>query len=114
MLSRGIDVLDVDCVVNYDVPINERIFIHRAGRTARAMKEGMLLSFTTKEEVGESSDMRSIFFLKRLKLKKLLAKRDLWSGIEERKMDNSDLDDKLMRRYDKALASLKSKVKQEK
>lgn len=51
MLSRGIDLLDVDCVVNYDVPINERIFVHRAGRTARAMKEGVLLSLTTKDEV---------------------------------------------------------------
>ena len=51
MLSRGIDVADVDCVVNYDVPINERIFVHRAGRTARAMKEGVLVSLVTREEV---------------------------------------------------------------
>uniref|UniRef100_A0A915LS99 ATP-dependent RNA helicase n=1 Tax=Meloidogyne javanica TaxID=6303 RepID=A0A915LS99_MELJA len=49
--SRGVDVQDVDCVINYDVPINERIFIHRAGRTARAMKGGLLLSLFTKDEV---------------------------------------------------------------
>ena len=42
---------DVDCVVNYDLPINERIFVHRAGRTARAARKGFLISLVTKEEV---------------------------------------------------------------
>lgn len=50
-MSRGIDVPDIDCVVNYSVPINERIFVHRAGRTARGLASGMLLSLVTKEEV---------------------------------------------------------------
>lgn len=50
-MSRGIDINDIDCVINYDPPINERIFIHRAGRTARALSKGIVLSFLTKEEV---------------------------------------------------------------
>lgn len=52
MMSRGIDLNNIDCVINYDSPINERIFIHRAGRTARALNQGVLLSLLTKEEVS--------------------------------------------------------------
>lgn len=36
--SRGIDVDDVDCVINYDVPEENEYYIHRIGRTGRARK----------------------------------------------------------------------------
>ena len=39
--SRGIDVDDVDCVVNYDVPEENEYYIHRIGRTGRAKKKGV-------------------------------------------------------------------------
>lgn len=38
--SRGIDVDDVDCVVNFDVPEENEYYIHRIGRTGRAKKKG--------------------------------------------------------------------------
>uniref|UniRef100_A0AC35TTV1 RNA helicase n=1 Tax=Rhabditophanes sp. KR3021 TaxID=114890 RepID=A0AC35TTV1_9BILA len=50
VMSRGVDVPNVDCVINYGKPIDERQFIHRAGRTARAGKAGFLLTVVTKEE----------------------------------------------------------------
>ncbi|KAK3370880.1 P-loop containing nucleoside triphosphate hydrolase protein [Lasiosphaeria ovina] len=40
LVSRGIDLLNLDHVVNYDVPINETSYIHRVGRTARAGRAG--------------------------------------------------------------------------
>uniref|UniRef100_A0A914HD68 ATP-dependent RNA helicase n=1 Tax=Globodera rostochiensis TaxID=31243 RepID=A0A914HD68_GLORO len=95
VLSRGIDVLDVDCVINYDLPINERIFIHRAGRTARAMKEGVLVSLTTKEE--------------KMKLKKLLSENNLWDGIQKTKANDLDFDDEILHAYEKALIKLKKR-----
>uniref|UniRef100_A0AC35GXJ9 ATP-dependent RNA helicase n=1 Tax=Panagrolaimus sp. PS1159 TaxID=55785 RepID=A0AC35GXJ9_9BILA len=49
--GRGVDIPDIDCVINYDLPKTDRIFIHRAGRTARAGKTGTVLSFATKDEV---------------------------------------------------------------
>lgn len=49
--GRGIDVPDVSCVINYDLPKTDRIFVHRVGRTARAGKAGTVLSFATKAEV---------------------------------------------------------------
>lgn len=42
--SRGIDVDDVDGVINYDVPDENEYYVHRIGRTGRARKKG--LSFT--------------------------------------------------------------------
>ena len=42
--SRGIDVDDVDCVINYDVPEENEYYIHRIGRTGRAKKKGIAVS----------------------------------------------------------------------
>ena len=42
--SRGIDVDDVDCVINYDVPEENEYYIHRIGRTGRARKKGIAVS----------------------------------------------------------------------
>jgi len=39
--SRGIDVDDVDCVINFDVPEENEYYIHRIGRTGRAKRKGV-------------------------------------------------------------------------
>ncbi len=38
--ARGIDVDDIDCVINYDIPSNNEYYVHRIGRTGRAGKSG--------------------------------------------------------------------------
>ncbi|MCQ2084950.1 MAG: DEAD/DEAH box helicase [archaeon] len=42
--SRGLDVTDVDMVINYDLPIDPETYLHRIGRTGRAGKEGVSIS----------------------------------------------------------------------
>jgi len=42
--SRGIDVEDVDCVINFDVPEENEYYIHRIGRTGRARRKGVAWS----------------------------------------------------------------------
>ncbi|MBP3304675.1 MAG: C-terminal helicase domain-containing protein, partial [Oscillospiraceae bacterium] len=42
--SRGIDVDDVDCVINYDVPEENEYYVHRIGRTGRAKRKGTAYS----------------------------------------------------------------------
>ena len=42
--SRGIDVDDVDCVINYDVPDENEYYVHRIGRTGRAKHKGVAWS----------------------------------------------------------------------
>lgn len=44
-VTRGIDFVDVACVLNFDLPTSSRSYTHRIGRTARAGRTGMSLSF---------------------------------------------------------------------
>lgn len=48
--ARGIDVDDVDLVVNYDMPQDNEYYVHRIGRTARAGREGTAISFVTSRD----------------------------------------------------------------
>ena len=48
--ARGLDINDIDCVINYDLPRSPADYIHRIGRTARAGKSGEAISFISHEE----------------------------------------------------------------
>jgi ATP-dependent RNA helicase DeaD len=48
--ARGLDIDDISYVVNYDMPDDVDTYIHRIGRTGRAGKEGIAVSFITTEE----------------------------------------------------------------
>ena len=56
--SRGIDVDDVDCVINYDVPQENDYYVHRIGRTGRAKKKGV--SFTVIGSFPEQAKLDEI------------------------------------------------------
>nr|WP_266369459.1 DEAD/DEAH box helicase [Tellurirhabdus rosea] len=48
--ARGIDVDDVDAVINFDIPLDEEYYVHRIGRTGRAGKSGKAFSLVGKDE----------------------------------------------------------------
>ncbi len=48
--SRGLDIKDVEVVYNYKLPNNVESYIHRIGRTGRAGREGLAISFATNSE----------------------------------------------------------------
>jgi ATP-dependent RNA helicase RhlE len=48
--ARGIDIADVDFVVNYDLPEHPENYVHRVGRTGRGRKKGLAYSFCDVEE----------------------------------------------------------------
>jgi ATP-dependent RNA helicase DeaD len=55
--SRGIDVDDVECVINYDVPEENEYYVHRIGRTGRAKRKGVayaiISNFNEKAKLDE-------------------------------------------------------------
>jgi len=57
VLARGIDIEQVDYVVNYDVPEQAEDYIHRIGRTGRAGAEGFAVTFVTPETRGAWRDI---------------------------------------------------------
>lgn len=50
VVSRGIDIDNIELVVNYDVPPNEEDYVHRIGRTARADREGEGVTLVSPED----------------------------------------------------------------
>jgi ATP-dependent RNA helicase RhlE len=52
LLSRGIDIEFLPCVINYELPRSPKDFIHRIGRTGRAENAGQAITFLTKEDLA--------------------------------------------------------------
>jgi ATP-dependent RNA helicase RhlE len=55
--ARGIDVTDIELVINYDLPDDIGNYVHRIGRTGRAGKRGRAITFATPEQRSEVKDI---------------------------------------------------------
>lgn len=79
--ARGIDVTNIELVINFDLPAQAEDYVHRIGRTARAGKAGHAISFATQDQ---HSDIRAIERLikKTVPTKKagMLARQERTSG----------------------------------
>ncbi len=53
IVSRGIDIDDIRTVINYDVPHDAEDYVHRIGRTARADRDGVAITFVNEMEMGK-------------------------------------------------------------
>jgi ATP-dependent RNA helicase RhlE len=60
ILSRGIDIQDIEMVVNYDVPGEAADYIHRIGRTARAASKGVALTFINEFDQQKFAQIESL------------------------------------------------------
>ena len=60
VLARGIDVPDVDHVINFDLPDMPEDYVHRIGRTGRAGEQGFAVSFVTRESRRTMSDIEKL------------------------------------------------------
>lgn len=75
--SRGIDINGLSCVVNYSLPKEAEVYVHRIGRTARAGKSGLAISMCIEEEKVR------LEAIEKLIKKKLIIETDLSYKEEE-------------------------------
>ena len=52
IVSRGIDIDDIRMVINFDVPHDAEDYVHRIGRTARADRDGMAVTFVNEKDIS--------------------------------------------------------------
>lgn len=64
VVARGIDVANVDAVINYDIPQNPEYYIHRIGRTARAGAKGYAFSLMTPQELPFLNNIKKTYNIK--------------------------------------------------
>ena len=60
LAARGIDVVGIELVVNYDLPTNTQDYVHRIGRTARAGMAGRAISFATFDQRNDIKDIERL------------------------------------------------------
>jgi ATP-dependent RNA helicase DeaD len=58
--ARGLDIVDVPYIINYDIPDDPFMYFHRIGRTARAGKAGTAITFVTYEEEIELARIEAL------------------------------------------------------
>ncbi len=86
--SRGIDIPNVDIVINYDLPEQSENYVHRVGRTGRASKKGQAISFCS---VNEKSILEEIEQYLDSKINKLdISKKDYFETMEFSNESHSD------------------------
>ncbi len=60
ILSRGIDIDTIDLVINYDVPDEPQDYVHRVGRTARAERTGIAITFINEKDIRSFNRIESL------------------------------------------------------
>lgn len=60
VLSRGIDIQDINLVVNFDAPSNAEDYVHRVGRTARSNTKGMAITLVNGKDMRRLQEIESL------------------------------------------------------
>lgn len=68
VISRGIDIKDINLVINYDVPGNAEDYVHRVGRTARADTTGVALTLLNEKDMMNFAEIEKLIDASILKL----------------------------------------------
>lgn len=68
VMSRGIDIKDIDLVINYDVPQDAEDYVHRVGRTARAKGTGVAITLVNPDDMKRLADIERLIESEILKL----------------------------------------------
>ena len=103
--ARGLDIVDVDYVINHDMPEDTMVYVHRTGRTGRAGKNGHAISIVASKEVIKLTE-----YGKSLKIK-LIPKEFSHDKLVEvvKKKNNNQIVSKNSKSFDKIKKEEKNK-----
>eukprot|EP00835_Amoeboradix_gromovi_P000951 NODE_36_length_31474_cov_0.342438.p7 type:complete len:426 gc:universal NODE_36_length_31474_cov_0.342438:19102-17825(-) len=104
--SRGLDIPQVGYVINYDVPLSSKNYLHRIGRTARAGRHGKTITFVTQYDVEVYQRIENA-------ISKKLDKYELDDNAVKILMDSVDEANHMASQQMKDLANKKKKNKPE-
>ena len=76
IVARGIDIDDILMVINYDVPHDAEDYVHRIGRTARAQRDGIAITFVSQADIRYFADIERF-------LERTIDKNPLPEGLGE-------------------------------
>jgi superfamily II DNA/RNA helicase len=85
--ARGIDVEDISHVVNFDMPDTTETYIHRSGRTGRAMRSGIAWSFVTPDDSRMRKNIERVLGQSMTDERIVLPARDRQGTPQQRKAD---------------------------
>ena len=104
--ARGIDIPDVDYVINYDLPDVAENYVHRVGRTGRGVKKGLAVSFCSPEEKPVLDEIET--FLGQ-KVSVLIIDKEEYTATVDLSLDNPNDWKALMREEEQKPKSKKKK-----
>jgi len=104
--ARGIDIPDVDYVINYDLPDVAENYVHRVGRTGRGVKKGLAISFCSPEEKPVLDEIET--FLGQ-KVSALIIDKEEYTATVDLSLDNPNDWKALMREEEQKPKSKKKK-----
>lgn len=76
IVARGIDIDDIAMVINFDVPHDPEDYVHRIGRTARAQRDGIAITFVSEDEISSFKQIEKF-------LGRVVGKNELPEGLGE-------------------------------
>jgi superfamily II DNA/RNA helicase len=81
VLSRGIDIKEINLVINYSIPSNAEDYVHRVGRTARSDSKGMAITLVEPRDMKNMNDIEELigYQIKRMPLPDELGEAPVWS-----------------------------------
>jgi len=99
--ARGLDVNDLTHIINYDLPDDNEVYIHRTGRTARAGKSGVAISIIHSRESKKIRDIERMtgkkFSAKNIPTGMEICEKQLFNLID--RMENVEVDDEQIAKF---------------
>jgi ATP-dependent RNA helicase RhlE len=114
--SRGVDIPNVDFVINYDLPTEAENYVHRVGRTGRGRMKGKAISFCSKDESVQLEEIEEYLgkSIEEVSFSKAEYEETLLFSEDQKEISFKDIKKELMLEEIQASKRRKKKMKKKK